>query len=363
MFRFRNKDFATRAKGEKLLLAQSVLIFLVTSLTTYLFLWCIRELMRFGSDWWLDRTAWETYLYNWFFASISIVFGIQSALTHWLQHVGAAFLDPAKRKLRRAVNEQRLTMWYFLHWFGKLGLFILAIFSFYQPGYYYSLAQDSLYLVFLIPLVLYLGLWPQLNALLRRRSQRLMYIGLLFGFGFSTVLASFNPIRTESLAEPLRKRNIHYQYDLRIPSSHTSSRLSNYYYSDVYVCYRNGDSIRHPRIVVGPPFDVPTEVSLDELLTHLHQVKEWWPTDSPIITLVLHVDSAVDMKTVREIQKRISFAWMFKVLYNTNPIKLNLHPQDPTVASYGIISVLPPYYELELPGDTISEQLKRPTIQ
>lgn len=356
MFRFRDKEFVTRAKGEKLLMVQAVLIFLVTSLTTYLFLWCIRELIRFCSDWWLDMTTWETYLYNWFFASISTVFGIQSALTHWLQHAGSAYRNPANRKLRRAVNEQRLTMWYFLHWFGKLGLFILVIFVSFQHSYYHSFAQDSLHLVFLIPLVLYLGLWPQLNALLRRRSQKLMFIGLLFGLGFSTVLALFNPFPTERIGEPYKKRNIHYQYDLTVPDSKTRSRSTDRNREHVYVCFRDRDSTESLRIVVGPPYEVAREVSLDELRMFLSEAYYSRPIDTFILTIILHVDSAVDMKTVREVQKRLMMAQTIKVLYNTNPVGLNLHPWNPEAASYGILSVLPPYYEFELPDDTVSDQ-------
>lgn len=337
-------------------MVQAVLIFLVTSLATYMFLWCIREIMRFGSDWWLDMTAWETYLYNWFFASISTVFGIQSALTHWLQHVGSAFRNPTNRKLRRAVNEQRLTMWYFLHWFGKLGLIILVIFISFQHSYYHSFAQDSLHLVFLIPLVLYLGLWPQLNAVLRRRSQRLMLIGLLFGFGFSTVLALFNPFPTERIAEPFRKRNIHYQYDLTVPDSKTHSRSMDRNREHVYVCFRDRDSTESLRIVVGPPYNAAREVSLDGLLKFLSEVNYSGHNDNFLLTIVLHVDSAVEMKSVREVQKRLMMAQTVLVLYNTNPVELNLHPQDPEAASYGIFSVLPPCYEFELPGDTVSKQ-------
>lgn len=356
MFRFQDKEFVTRAKGEKLLLVQAVLIFLVTSLATYLFLWCIRELIRFCSDWWLDMTAWETYLYNWFFASISTVFGIQSAFTHWLQHIGSAFRNPANRKLRRAVNEQRLTMWYFLHWFGKLGLIILVIFVSFQHSYYHSLAQDSLHLVFLIPLVLYLGLWPQLNALLRRRSQKLMFIGLLFGFGFSTVLALFNPFPPERIAEPMRKRNIHYQYDLTVPDSKTRSRSMDRNPEHVYVCFKDRDSMESLRIVVGPPYEAAREVSLDGLLEFLHEVNYPGRNGKFFLTIVLHVDTSVDMKTVREVQKRLMMAQTIKVLYNTNPVELNLHPQDPEAASYGVISVLPHYFDFELPDDTVSEQ-------
>ncbi|MBI1288525.1 MAG: hypothetical protein GC178_13220 [Flavobacteriales bacterium] len=314
--------------------------------------------MRFGSYWWVDLTPRESYLYNWLFASISSVWGLQSGLTHWLQHVSSVFHDPSKRRLRRSINEQRIGIWYFLHWFGKLGSLILVLFTFSQFGFYYSLANDHLYLIFLIPLVLYLGLWPLLNAALGKWSQRLMLAGLVFVFGFSSVLASFNLVQTGSFAENMRMRNIHYKYELTVPVSKTHSRLAERYAEDVYICFRKGDTLRLPRIVIGPPYDIAREYSLSEFQTYLRRIQDGCnPTGrfQPHPIICLHIDNDVDMRKLREIKEKISLSDLLEVFYNTNPTELNLHSEDPEMAYYGIHSVIPPTYEFAFSIDSISK--------
>lgn len=342
MFRFRNKEFIQVLRQDKLLLAQSFLLWFFTTFTLYLFFILTRDLIRIvargmSSTEWIVMNPRELFLYNWFFAAIAMVVGVQVAMTHIFKCLSSTFWDPSKRKTRRIVNEQRVSVWYFLNWFSRGATLFVSFYMMFSFQYDYSLLNDQWYLMILLPTVIYLGLWPQAIQLFKVKAILVMMASIPLAGMLSAALASFYPIDIGWIEEMYLKTNITYRHELQIPESNYFDRIERKsIVEDAYLVFRKEDEEGAPVLVIGPPSNTAQETSVEEWAEGIYS--QYGEYSSAIV--VLHADRNVTMRDLRNLELEMYRSGIWRVMLNTNPTVLKLHQSSPHVLHTGIETYL-----------------------
>ena len=141
----------------KLDLFIGVFVFLSLSFVFYFLMKLLREFFRIFAGVWgykdlLVLSQNENNFYNFFFAFIAVLFAQSIVITFWLNRPNY-FKNKYNYKRNMIVNDHRVTMWYFMHWFAKMGLmFGLVVLDSYSLDFY----SDYRYLFYLTAIVLFL---------------------------------------------------------------------------------------------------------------------------------------------------------------------------------------------------------------
>ena len=190
----------------------------------YAFLFSIRELIRIFSlnenyDLWILSDK-EVHFFNLFIAYFSVILGQSVAFNYWFNKPRQSFEHDNRKKANIFVDQWFLN-WNFFYWFFQIvvltGVFFInaAHFSHVKLAIY----PKYNYVFYLIIIVLFLQTWTKIRFYCKRKSREWMLYSFLIlsiiALGFSKI----NIIDYKKLNQSLLKKNIAYQYNLKLPKS------------------------------------------------------------------------------------------------------------------------------------------------
>lgn len=284
----------------------------------------------------------ELFISNWFIAALACLLGFSAALN-------MVFNRPISRKrtggrIRRShiLADVNVNVWYMLNWL--FGLFKnLGVFYFIFPMMFeLSLSEEYLYLLILLPFVIYFSMWPAIFKTYGKRGYKWAGLGLLCFAGLSLGMASINILGKQNVEDIITRNEIAVEYRVNVPQSRHCERLNvrKSMSMQLYIGYRVNEPNGKPRIVVDNFDEQWRELDVKEIAQHFrldHQM-------GGLINVVLHVDSTVEMGFVKEVLEELCSYDQRRILFTTTEMGTK-YPFGYTPVQYrGMLQVLPPYF-------------------
>ena len=329
----------------------SIILGTAYSFVLYTIFYFLREFFRLFASMISDNnlivlTPKENFYYNLFYGSISAILGFYVFIKFIFENSINRRNKKIGFKQRQVLNEQGFFMWTFLSAFSRI-IFVFGIFYFFMPFQYDLIfSKDFLYLLLLIPIVLFLNIWTKIVRLAGKKSYKWFFYSLLYLAGLSLIYANINFINYQKINEKIQSKNIMLAYDLDVPVSESYTKIiRRSLITDIYMVK---DSLHQgfPNIFWGTQ---GAKVGLDEVskYAYLEREKLHESQQSKLIAN-LHVDKKIRLKFVKELEFELRKGRVTNIQYSTG-IKNSIYPSYYSPHKYcGIkLSLFPYYHEFE----------------
>lgn len=283
----------------------------------------------------------QNFWYNLFYGSIAVVIGFY----FFIKFVFEGSMDfrdkTTKLRQRHILHEQGFTTWAFLYAFGQM-MVVLGITYITMPlEFEIDFLKDYFLLLILIPVVLFLNIWPLILRNIGKKTYKWMAYSLLLVSALSVGLANINFWDYRKINQTISARNVQSTYGLQVPLSKSHVLLSSFPALNFYIVK---DSLRpnEPRIFVG---DTRTPLRLDEVKSFLtsnkNRYNQWRPS-KPAINL--HIDEKINLGFVNDLKQELREAGGETILYSTGGMHSKYPSFYPGFKNSGIPELLHPFY-------------------
>ncbi len=300
----------------KVRIALGVIVGLLYAFFFYAVLYVTREGIRILSVteendlWVLEDDA--VSFYNLIFAFIALIVGQSICFHFWLDRPKRFF---SKLKIRQnlIVNDQRVLIWSFLSWFGKLA-FLFGIFfgiHFYGINYVFSLYPDYNYIFILSIIVLFLQSWTGIRLTFKRGSFKWLLttavVISILAFGMSRI----NFIDYHKVNQSVLDKNVYYKYDLELPlSSFYEKPYSKYSLEEIYVVEENNKPIvlfKDEKISFEDFLNINDKKRISDRLNYRRS------------NFQLYIDKDIKMSFVKKLKDKLHELDIWKIGYGVMP--------------------------------------------
>ena len=214
------------------------------------------------------------------------------------------------------INDHRLTTWFFIHWFAKIGLMfgLVAV-----DTHHLDIYRDYRYLFYLTAIILFLQVWNSFRFVFKNRSIKWILLSFVSVVMLSFGLSKINIINFNNIDHIVLQQNEHYKYNIHVPKSniyHKSEHLNLLH--DVYIAKNRSVNsepliIENERIIershiAHTVFNIRSRVMDDEI---------------PYINHRLHVDNDIKMHYISNIKNEFYKVGIKKVSYAIIPSDKN----------------------------------------
>ena len=185
--------------------------------------------------------------YNFFFAFIAVLFAQSYVVTYWFDKP-QRFGERYHYKKATIVNDQRMTNWYFVHWFAKVG-FIVGLVA--VDWFGFNVYENYKYTFYLGALVLFLQGWLSFRLFYRKKSIKWVLISFVSIIALSFILSKIELIDYNKINKNILKYNPIYNYDIHPPKSVFSNQIKDknflnelFFYNDkgfLIINYKNNN--------------------------------------------------------------------------------------------------------------------------
>ncbi|GGG41928.1 hypothetical protein [Bizionia arctica] len=288
-------------KFSKKRLVLGVLIGLIMAFAIYGFVYLLREtfrLMSFSFGYLPNiLSESERNIYNWFFASLALIFG--NSMTFSILFSGSSHgFGERNYQNRRVINNQTVLNLSFAFWFAKIG-YVLAIFSMGISDF--NFLPDFTIPIILLVLVLYLETWKTISLYRIKNRFKWMLIHfillIILSFGLSKIdFINYKSIDNNQLKYhpivdlPISKfSNITYFerfLNVTLDKEESNKLLFEYYENDINESYLD---------------------FLDYKVSRVH--------DSSLLSIRLIANSDTKMETIISVRKQIVKAQINNIIY------------------------------------------------
>ena len=148
----------------------------------------------------------EMNFYNFFFASLSVIFAQSITFNFWLNK-SRSFFGRYDYKRKMIINEQRTLNWYFIGWFSKITFLFVIFFFITIPNGFYAIDfySEYKYLFIFFLIVLFLQTWNTVRLTFIRRSLAKIFITAAILSVFSFGLSKIHIVDSNSLDKFVKK--------------------------------------------------------------------------------------------------------------------------------------------------------------
>jgi biopolymer transport protein ExbD len=340
-----------------------IIIGLLYAIIIYSFLYLSREAIRIGFVLSYNYDVWvlsdeEVNFYNFFFASVSMLFGHAICFNFWI-HYPKKFGEKNKKYFKKfsILNDiWGLNTAHFMY-ITKLGSLYGVWFGCTLGFYVFSLYPKIKYLLIAIIIVVFLDQWKALRLMYPKKSLKWMGTSMIvivsLSFGFSRI----NVINYKKINEGYLKNSLEYNYALTIPTSNYSQRNENIsLIRDLYFVYPKNqlDTSKMPTIIFEN-----NKIKFAELSLVIESVKAeyGYEFNRPPFYFQLHIDKDIPYKYIKKLKDELSKNGLSRIIYRTISKKNNF-PQKYSM-KFGIPFILPPNKLLPTPPPYLIENVKK----
>lgn len=303
------------------LLVPGILLGVSFSFALYSFFSYFREILRIlsgllGGRLLVVLTPQENFYYNLFYGSIAAIIGFyvftKFAIENSIDHND----KKKKRRQRHILSEHGFFMWSFLlaftRWTSLLGIWFII----FPMQYDIDFLHDFPMLLILIPLALFLNLWPNIFRTLGNKAYRWLSYAFLSVAALSFVYAHLNFVDYQGINSRLKAQSIEEVYNLRVPLTESHQRLMGRrsWMFDIYMVNDTSD--------VLPPLlfwnHINTKLSLYEIPAYLEQeMRSGFRSEQARLTANLHIDKEVKLKHVNRLKQMLRKARVGNIQYSS----------------------------------------------
>lgn len=307
-----------------------------TAILLYFLLIGIKEILRIntaelGIHHLMVLTPNENFKINLFWASISVVFGVNTALSFFMKNALTA--QPHSRvnsKKNYILTHANGYHWYFMNWIFKVASIFGILFPSFAIQFEISFLDEFWLLLLLMPLVYYLNQWNPIFRVFRNKSYKWFGWTSLTATLFIFLLAMCNIWDYQKANDNLLKHKLSYKHTIELPESSyftypTHKRHYNTFYLHIVI-----DSLSNPIMYETDPYgNHAKEVTKENVLKKLLSFKNSQWSNSKV-RVQLHSDGKVNMKYISDIKEAIQKSGIPSISYAIKPMHtqyFNNHPQ------------------------------------
>lgn len=365
---------------ERRYIISGALLWVFCSYITYGFFYLFREIFRilgfeFNDYTLLVLTPNEQFIYNLFYAALASALGYMMSLGFVLRIISFKQPQRTRRFYTRTLNEAGLQSWVFLMWFGKVASILGIWYITYPMQFDIDFIEQFPLFLFLLPLVLFISTWPQLQRIIHGHTWRWFAALLSFFLVLSFSLCFKNFLNTTEINKNMLKSSIQHSYQLHVPKSYSHQHIRRRSMAiNIYMVKDTADGVT-PLLFLN---HIDRSFHMEELGKMIEREREFL-LDMHRHDLIanLHIDETIPMRYVNELKYALRKAHVFKIQYATGDYSSTYPSHHPFFHYQGIQHILPAYmpeiiaftdtagsidfsrYKIRIPKESRIESVKR----
>ena len=314
----------------------AIILGIGTAILLYFFIIGIKEILRIntaelGAHSLMVLTPIENFKINLFWASISIVFGVNTALSFFMKN--ALIVKPYSRlnsKKNYILTQTNGYHWYFMYWIFKVASILGLFYSSIALQFELSFLNELWFLLILMPIVYYLNQWNPIFRVFRKKSYKWFGWTSLTALLLTFLFAMCNIWDYQKTNDHLLKYQLSYKHTIELPESSyftypTHKRHYNTFHLHVVI-----DSLSTPIMYETDPYgNHSNEITKENILQKLLSFKSsQWSNSKERVQL--YSDGRVDMKYINDIKEAIQKSGIHSISYTVKPMYTKYttnHPQ------------------------------------
>lgn len=297
-------DLTEKLKIPNRHLLSVVILWIIQSYILYAFFYFCREGIRFFTGFQdpfglIVLSDHEQFWYNGFYASLASALGYMLAWQFLLRIPNYSYDLKFRFKIKQAANNGGFVTWTFLLWFTKI-VALLGIWYIASPTIQYDInfLKEYWLLLLLLPIVLFLGIMPQIMRL--AQGQKLKWFGvscalfLTMSFG----LANKDFVDFRAINKKILDQSVVHRYQLESPRTSSLQKIERMSLNfDIYMVRdKNKESAL---LFFG---DTKWPVSFDKIDSAVNEeISRVYRLERSLLQANLHIDKDVPMKYVNDL--------------------------------------------------------------
>jgi len=268
----------------------------------YAFLYLVRESYRhlalsLAINEHLILSDQEVLFFNFIFAFISLIIGQSICFIYWFDRPKRYFGVFYTKKMN-LIHYQRMFIWFFLSWVGKICFIYGMIFYTFKRAYSLNIYEEYWWVFLLLLLVLFFFSWLQVRRVFSSGLKWMMFSFVsISALAFLFSLVQFTDYKR--INENILMKNSLYKYNIEVPFSTIYGRPRQSSVIEIYVAKLGDDPIV---IIEGEEYD---------FLSMRQEVNKYFEGISNYrrnqLIIRLFVDKGVKMKELGKVLRNISF--------------------------------------------------------
>ncbi len=333
---------------DKYTIATGIMSGSVFALSFYGLLYMFREALRIMTSWFggmtlLELSPRENFLYNLFFASIALIFGLQVCFKFIIENNINHRNKKLRFRKRQSTNDITSLSSVFLFFFAKTGTVLGIMFLAIPLQYDINPMMDFPLFFILAPITLFLNVWMTMTRTLGKKGQKWMIMSFGLISILSVSLAQVNLLDYKAINKAIISQSVELSNKPDLPRTLNSQYLAerSSIVIDLYLVLEDSLS-ETPKTYWN---NARTELELTELAKQ-YDIERGKRSEfeRDRIQFVLHIDSEVKMAIVNDLKQRLRKVGIRKILYSTS-IKNSKYPSHyPYFKRIGIPFFLNRYY-------------------
>jgi hypothetical protein len=299
----------------------------VFSYIFYKFFYYFREIFRILSNHYsgflIELTPKDHFYYNLFYGSISAIMGLYIMIIYAFEN-SINVMDKKIRIRQRAIlNDHRFFHWNFINaffrmtWLFGFWLIILPI------QYHIDFLRDFSFMLILIPVVLFLNIWPVVLKTLGRKGYKWMLYSFIYVSVLSLIYGNISFNNYLSLNHNLKKSNIVLAYSLQYPISESFQIIEQMnLVSDIYLVK---DSAHQDQPVLYLK-DIYNKAKHSDLILFIYRELDYLPENlRQSLIPNLHIDNRITLDHVNILKNELRKSGVRTIQYSTGA-KNSIYP-------------------------------------
>jgi biopolymer transport protein ExbD len=266
----------------------------------------------------------EMSFFNWFYASVSLVFGNAIFLRYWAKMLCRTNDITLKNKLRihTIKNDQTNLTTYFFHWFARCALLYFLFFGLNAGHWSYDvigLYENYKYFFILIPIVLWLNSWLGISRLFRKKSLLWMAFSAMFIIVLSFGLSKIDFSNSKNFNKTFLEKNLINKYEFHLPQSDLWTRFEK---RSRIITFHIGYEKKNPKkpTIIFENYIVYLP-DIHKIIYHRLQEKDM--NEIPYMTAIITADKRIPMSFIDSFKNELQHSNFVKIGFSTQTSEAN----------------------------------------
>lgn len=318
----------------------------IFSAIMYGFFYMFREAFRiftsqFGGKLLLELTPKENFYYNLFYGSIAAILGFY-VFVRFVFENSINHKSPGTRlRQKQVLNEQGYSMWTFLHAFGLFTVVIGIWYITMSMQFDISFIDELPLLLILIPVVLFLNIWPPILRLVGKKGYKWMAYSFVYISALSIAYGNINFVDYQNVNTYFKQHSLELSTVIDFPSTKSHKSIYNSVTVDVYLAKDSTNKYK-PTIYWNDP---RITVDIQEIGKKVNQeVDKTVAPERFNIIAVLIIDKQVSLSFVNNLKYELRKGGIRKILFSTGVEHSKYPKYYPSFKYSGIQQLLYPIY-------------------
>ena len=248
-----------------------------------------------------------TDYYSFLFAFIAVYFSF-SVVFNFIIETPKKFLSKYNYKRNAVLNQQRVTNWFFLSWFSRIGMLIgLLALDMSSSGF----LSDNSFIVILFIITFIGQMWISINRFLSKNKFKWFLVTVFTSLLLAFLISKIEVIDNNAINKSILSKNILYKHNIKRVISENFQHLPEHrsLYFNIYLKENNN----HLLIKTDNSFFARNKSLKDKITFFKSRISE---AEEAFIIYILYVDKDVKMKHILKLKKNLKEEGANNIFYS-----------------------------------------------